>query len=272
MHGQHVILDGQQVVHDAEDGLFDLAGVTGAGDQDHALLEVDDHGGTGVEALNRRVALITGGGQDAEVRLAGARNFAGERTSEHLLNKERLAGTLTGDEQAARVVAVGAGHAARDEDIALVEIVDDAGLNGLVALDGQRAVDGAPGDLVVHVGRVDDKAVIGRTAGALPRLDHKRAVRGHAALFAPDGILDELGRRQVNQQARLILGGILDQRKTKVGQYFCRGNTRHGASFKNASRGRALYSRKARCTRYAKTFLRQRRSARPTVKNRTQAA
>ncbi len=50
MHGEHVVLDGQQVVHDAENGLFDLAGITGAGDQNHALLEVNDHGGAGVEA------------------------------------------------------------------------------------------------------------------------------------------------------------------------------------------------------------------------------
>ena len=268
MHGQHVVLDGQQVVHDAEDGLFDLAGVAGARDQDHALLEVDDHRGAGVETLDGRIALIAGGCEHAEVRLAGARDFAGERASEHLFNKECLAGTLAGDEQAARVVTVGAGHAARDEHIALVEIVDDAGLNGLVALDGQRAVDGAPGDLVVHVGRVDDKAVVGRAAGALPRLDHQCAVGGHATFVAADGMLDELGCRQVNQQAGLVLGRVFDQRKTKVGQYFCRGNTRHGASFKSASRGRALYSRKARCTRYAKRFCGNRRASRPTVKNR----
>ena len=263
VHGQHVVLDGQQVVHDAEDGLFDLAGVAGARDQNHPFLEVDDHGGAGVEALDRRVALIAGGCEHAKVRLAGARDFAGKRAREHLLNKECLAGTLAGDEQAARVVTVGAGHAAGDEHVALVEVVDDAGLNGLVALDGQRAIDGAPGDLVVHVGRIDDKAVVGRTAGALPRLDHERAVGGHAALFAADGILDELGRRQVDQQAGLVLGWVFDQRKAKVGQNFCRGNTRHGASFKSASQGRALYSRKARCTRYAKTFLRQPQSIPP---------
>ena len=59
------------------------------------------------------------------------------------------------------MVAVGAGHAAGDKHITLVEIVDDAGFDGLVALDGQRAVDSAPGNLVVHVGRIDDKAVVG---------------------------------------------------------------------------------------------------------------
>ena len=263
VHGQHVVLDGQQVVHDAEDRLFDLTGVAGAGDQNHAFLEVDDHGGAGVEALDGRVALVAGSGEHAKVRLTGAREFAGERAREHLLDNERLAGTLAGDEQAARVVTVGAGHAAGDEHVALVEVVDDAGLNGLVALDRKRAVDGAPGDLVVHVGRIDDKAVVGRTAGALPRLDHERAVGGHAALFAADGILDKLGRRQVNQQAGLILGGIFDQRKAKVGQYFCRGNTRHRASFKSASRGRALYSRRVRCTQSEKTFLRQPQSIPP---------
>ena len=90
------------------------------------------------------------------------------------------------------MVAIGTGHTASDEHIALVEVVDDTGLDGLVALGRKRAVDGAPGDLVVHVGRVDDKAVVGRTAGTLPRLDHQRAVGCHAAFFAADSVLDEL--------------------------------------------------------------------------------
>ena len=241
VHGQHVVLDGQQVIHNAEDGLFDLAGVAGTRDQNHALLEVDDHGGAGVEALDGRVALVARRGEHAEVRLAGARDFAGERAGEHLLNEERLAGTLAGDEQAARMVAVGAGHAAGDEHIALVEIVDDAGFDDLVAFDGQRAVDGAPGNLVVDIGGVNDKAVVGRTSGTLPRLDHQRAVGCHAAFVAADGMLDELGCRQVNQQAGLVLSGVFDQRNAKIGQNFCRGNTRHGASFKNAARGRGAH-------------------------------
>ena len=139
------------------------------------------------------------------------------------------------------MVAIGTGHTASDEHIALVEIVDDTGLDGLVALGRKRAVDGTPGNLVVHVGRVDDKAVVGRTAGALPRLDHECAIGSHTALFAADGVLDELRGGQIDQQAGLVLGGIFDQRKTKVGQNFCRGNTRHGASFKSATRGRGAH-------------------------------
>ena len=241
MHGQYVILDGQQVIHDAEDGLFDLTGVAGARDQNHALLEVDDHRGAGVEALDGGVTLVTWRGKDAEVRLAGARDFAGKRAGEHLLNKERLAGTLAGDKQATRMVTIGAGHTARDEHIALVEIVDDAGFDDLVAFDGQRAVDGTPGNLVVHVGRINDKAVVGRTSGTLPRLDHECTVGGHTALFAANRMLDELGCRQVDQQAGLVLGGIFDQRDAKVGQNFCGGNTWHGASFKSATRGRGAH-------------------------------
>ena len=241
VHGQHVVLDGQQIVHDAKDRLFNLAGVAGAGDQNHAFLEVDDHRGAGVEALDGGVTLVTWRGKDAEVRLAGARDFASERAGEHLLNKKCLAGTLAGNEQSTRVVAVGTCHAAGDEHVALVEIVDDAGLDGLIALDGQRAVDRAPGNLVVNIGGVNDKAVIGGTAGTLPRLDHQRAVGCHAAFFAADSVLDELRGGQIDQQTGLILGGIFDQRNTKIGQNFCRGNTRHGASFKNAARGRGAH-------------------------------
>ena len=241
VHGQHVVLDGQQVIHDAENGLFDLAGVAGAGDQNHALLEVNDHGGAGVEALDGGIALVARRGEHAEVRLAGACDFTGKRAGEHLLNKERLAGTLAGDKQTTRMVAVGTGHTASDEHVALVEIVDDAGLDGLVALDRQRAVDGTPGNLVVNIGGVNDKAVIRRAASALPRLDHQRAVGGHTTFVATDGVLDELGCRQVDQQAGLVLGRIFDQRNAKVGQNFCRGNTWHGASFKSATRGRGAH-------------------------------
>ena len=139
------------------------------------------------------------------------------------------------------MVAVGTGHTASDEHVALVEIVDDAGLDGLVALDRQRAVDGTPGNLVVNIGGVNNKAVIRRAASALPRLDHQRAVGGHTTFVATDGVLDELRRGQIDQQTGLILGGIFDQRNAKVGQNFCRGNTRHGASFKNAARGRGAH-------------------------------
>ena len=161
VHGQHVVLDGQQIVHDAKDRLFNLAGVAGAGDQNHAFLEVDDHRSAGVEALDGGVALVTGRCEHAEVGLAGARDFAGKRSGEHLLDKECLAGTLAGNGQSTCVVAVGACHAAGDEHVALVEIVDDAGLDGLIALDGQRAVDRAPGNLVVNIGGVNDKAIVG---------------------------------------------------------------------------------------------------------------
>ena len=89
------------------------------------------------------------------------------------------------------MVAVGARHAARDEHVALVEVVDDTGLDGLVALGRKRAVDGAPGNLVVNIGGVNDKAIVGRTTSTLPRLDHQRAVGCHAAFFAADGVLDE---------------------------------------------------------------------------------
>ena len=90
------------------------------------------------------------------------------------------------------MVAVGARHAVRNEHVALVEVVDDTGLDGLVALDRKRAVDSAPGNLVVNIGGVNDKAIVGRTTSALPRLDHQRAVGCHATFFAADSVLDEL--------------------------------------------------------------------------------
>ena len=90
------------------------------------------------------------------------------------------------------MVAVGTGHAARDKHVAFVEVVNNTGFDGLVALDRKRAVDGAPGNLVVNIGGVNDKAIVGRTTSTLPRLDHQRAVGCHATFLAADGVLDEL--------------------------------------------------------------------------------
>ena len=60
--------------------------------------------------------------------------------------------------------------------------------------------------------------------------------------FVATCLLERMARGgQIDQQTGLILGGIFDQRNTKIGQNFCRGNTRHGASFKNAARGRGAH-------------------------------
>ena len=103
-----------------------------------------------------------------------------------------LAGALAGDEQSARVVAVGAGHAAGDEHVALVEVVDDAGLDGLVALDRSGRLTAPQAILSCTSGVSTIKRSLGERPVRSPRLDHQRAVGCHAAFFAADSVLDEL--------------------------------------------------------------------------------
>ena len=68
VHGEHALL-GQQVVHDGEDALLDLAAVLAAGDQDQLLLIVDHDGGLGVDAVTLGDALEAGSGNDGEIDL-----------------------------------------------------------------------------------------------------------------------------------------------------------------------------------------------------------
>lgn len=198
MHGKHVVLDGQQVVHDREDGLLDLAGVLGAHDQDHALLEVDDHGGLGVGVVHGRVQLQARRRHDHEVGQAVAGKLLLSGADEHLVGKERLAGKLGDDAELAGVAAVGTGDAVDYEEPALGEVRDDLGLDAGVVVLGHGDVDLAPGNLLVDVLGVHDEAVVRGAAGVLARGDRERARAGEGALPPVHGLLDENCGRAVD--------------------------------------------------------------------------
>ena len=204
VHREHVVLDGHQVVHDREDRLLDLTAVLGAHHEDHALLEVDEDGGLGVGAEDLRVELEGGRGHHAEVGVAEVAQLLLVRAHEHLVDEERLARELADGDDLAGVAAVGPRQAVHHEEAALGEVTDDLALDLLVALDAKGHVDAAPGDLVVHVGRVHDEAVLGRAARVLPRDDGERARARELALAALDGRLYEDRGRRVDDG--LLLG------------------------------------------------------------------
>ena len=56
VHGEDAAV-GQQVIHDREDRLLHFAGIAGAADQHHALLEVDHDAGLGIGAVLGRIGL-----------------------------------------------------------------------------------------------------------------------------------------------------------------------------------------------------------------------
>ena len=201
VHREHVVLNRQQVVHRGEDGLLDLAGVPGAGHDDDAALEVDGDDGLGGRAVGGRVAAVVGRGEHHEVGRVGG-ELLSRGAHEHLAGEERLVGLLAHHGEVAGVRAVGAGHAAHHVGVALGQVGTDALVDVVEVLKRHGGVHLAPGDVVVHVGRVDDEAVLRGAAGVLAGGHGKRAGRGEGALVALDAGLDEVCRSHVHMDTR----------------------------------------------------------------------
>ena len=187
VHGEDAHL-GQDVVHDGEDGLFDLAGVLAAADDDHLFLIVDQDGGFAAGAVDLGDALEAGGGDDGEVGLEVHQIGLGG-TAQELVNEQVLAGQLVDDAEALHILLVRAGEAVKDEDLAVLQIGDNLAVDGVVGGLVDGAVDLAPGDLVMHGGGIDDELVVGATAGVLAGLDHQRAGVAQRSLSAGERLL-----------------------------------------------------------------------------------
>src|SRR4051794_10994999 len=89
-----------------------------------------------------------------------------------------------------------------DEAILAVEVLrggvrDQARAKSVVVRLGDRPVDGAPPDLVVARRVVDDELVLRRTSGVLAGPHDERALCCDEALAVPDGVLVQLGGREV---------------------------------------------------------------------------
>ena len=96
-------------------------------------------------------------------------------------------------------------------EVALGAVGEEAGAEvGVVGL-GDRAVDGAPPDLVVAGRLVDDELVLRRATGVLAGQDDERAVGGEEALAVADGVLVQLGGREVGAYGP-SQDGALDRR------------------------------------------------------------
>ena len=222
VHRENIILDGEKVVHHGEDGLLDLARILGADDENDALLEVDEDSGLGVRAVNLRVELELGCRHHHEVRSAEVPELLLGGTHEHLADEERLARHLADCEDLAREVTVGAGDAMDHVEPALGEVRDDLVLDALIALLGERDVDGPPGDLVMHVRRVHDEAVVRRAAGVGPRGHGEAAGAGKDTLIMVERHLDELGGRAVDRGLLVrvgdsVLSKLLDDHEVPPG-------------------------------------------------------
>ena len=170
VHRKHVVLDRQQVVHEGEDALLDLAGVAGAGNHDAAAREVEHDRRVGVDVVVLGVGVVAGSSEDADVGLAKVRELLGRGADEHLADEQRLAGALAHDADLAGVVAVGAGKAVDDVEVAAVKVAGDAMGDALVDLTFDGDVRLAPADVVVNGRVIHDEAVVGRATRTLARV------------------------------------------------------------------------------------------------------
>ena len=202
VHGEHAHL-GQDVVHDGEDGLLDLACVLAAGDDDHLFLIVHQDGGLGTGAVDLGDALEAGGGDDGEVS-GEILQLLGGGAAEELMDKEILAGQLVDDAEALGVLGVRAGKAVENEDFLVLEVGHHLVVNGVVLGLVDGAVHLAPGDLVMNGGGVHDKLVVGAAAGVLAGLHHQGAGIGELTLAAAQSVLGELGGSEVAVNCRGI--------------------------------------------------------------------
>ena len=190
VHGEDAFL-GQNVVHDGEHALLDLTGVAGAADEHLMCFVVDDDGRLAVHAVNLGDALEAGGRKNGVVGNVAVKLLLGG-ADEKLVDEEILAGQLVYDAEALGVLRVRAGEAVEYEQLLILEISKDLGLDGveLRLLDGNVYL--APCDLIVHGGGIDDELVVRAAAGVLAGLDNESARVGKRTLAAAESGLNKL--------------------------------------------------------------------------------
>ena len=217
VHGQDVLL-GQNIVHGGEYALLDLAGVLGAADDDEVCLVVDHDGSFGMNAVDLRIALEAGGGDDGVVRFAiGGQLFRG-RTDEKLMDEEVLGSQLVDDAELLGVLGVCACETVEDKDFAALQVSAQLALDGVKLFLGDGTVHLAPCDVVMDSGGVDDELVVRRTAGVLAGRDDQSAGVAQLAFAAPERCFGELCRAEVAVNG---LGGDDAQFFQTIGFHMC---------------------------------------------------
>ena len=193
VHGQHAVLERQEVVHHREDGLLDLAAVAGASDNDLLAVHIEDDR-RGLEAVAIARAHVGGRREHGDVRTAEHVELVLRGTHEHVLNEERLVRALADDHDLTGVLTIRTREAADHEQVAALRHVTRHVLaHALVRLLVDRLVRLAiPIHLLIGLAGVHDVAVLGATAGEGTGRNGKRPRRGQVRLVVRHGMLDEL--------------------------------------------------------------------------------
>ena len=187
---------GQQVVHDREGALLDLAGVLGADDEDLHPLQVDEDGRLGPRALGGGVGLEGRDAHDREVRREPGEVGLGGAT-EQVPGEEAGPGRLRVHAQRAAMPGVGADVAVLGVQVALGAVRHEACPQALVVGLADGPVHRTPPDVVAGRRLLDDELVLRGPAGVLAGPNDERTVGGDEAFAVPDRVLVQLGARQV---------------------------------------------------------------------------
>ena len=195
MHGEHTLL-GQNVVHDGEDGLLDLACITGAADDHQMGLVVHQNGSLAMGAVNLGNALEAGGGDDGVI-LVEVLQLLSRGAAQKLVNEQILAGQLVNDAEGLGILGIGPGKAIENINLFILQVGNNLGENGVEFGLFDGAVYLAPGNVVMHGGSINDELVIGAAAGVLAGFDHQCAGIAESALAALQRMLGQLCGGQV---------------------------------------------------------------------------
>lgn len=135
---------------------------------------------------------------DGPVRLDRGRfSIIGGR-DEECASEEAVPGLLGDHAHVQTIGLVGAGAAAKLEDIlTLLEVFDGAAEQFVEVIGGDAAVDFAPPDRVMDARGVFEKLVIRAAAGAVAGQAVERAIGGERSFAASDRFFDELGGRKI---------------------------------------------------------------------------
>ena len=213
VHGQDA-LGGEDVVHDGEDGLLDLAGVLAAGDEHLVLLQVHQDGGLAVGAVHLGNAQEAGGHDQGVVRRI-VLQLLRRGTDQQLVNKQVLAGQLIDDAEAAGIFGIGAAEAVEYEQLFALQVGQHLALDGVVFFLGDGHVHLAPGNAVVDGGGVHKEFVVGAAAGVFAGADSQGAVLGQNALAPLQGLFHQTGHGKIP-----VHGAVTGDAKAHGTQFF----------------------------------------------------
>ena len=190
VHREDVLL-GHEVVHHGEDALLDFARIAAAGDDGHALFEVDDDGRFAVHAVAFGNALIAGARNHGEAGHERVQFFL-VGADQQLMDEHVFAGKIIHHAHGQTVFRIGAGKAVEHEHVAVLQIGANAVIDVVEFFLADRHVDLAPGDGIMMLGLIHDVAVERAAAGVRAGLDQQRAGIGQAAFAQREGLLGQI--------------------------------------------------------------------------------